>query len=343
MEEKTVAIRFENVSKKFIKSGGLFKKRRWLQAVSSVSFEIFRGEALAVVGESGCGKTTMARMLTKLTDPTSGRIIVGGKDIARHMPRNELKDFRSSVQIIFQDPFGSLNVAHKSRDIVGRAVEIHNPHLSHDEVDEAVFRLFEKVGLTPAEDYMEKYPNQLSGGQRQRIVIARAIAVNPSIVVADEPTSMLDVSIGIDILNLLLQLKRDENLTFMYITHNLASARYMADRIAVMYAGNCVEIGDIDDVIASPFHPYTVLLLASTPEPFREEEIVINASEQLPDLTDERPRCLFADRCPKVMDICRHQKPPVIDLHGRKVMCFLYQEHLNRADFQPQISVKDYA
>jgi peptide/nickel transport system ATP-binding protein len=343
MNAKETVIQFEHVSKKYSKNSGLFMPKKWLQAVNDVTFEIYRGEALAVVGESGCGKTTMAKMLTKLTDATQGKIIIDGADIALPMSADELKKYRSKVQIIFQDPFGSLNVAHKSRDIVGRAVEIHNPHLSHDQVDEAVYELFNKVGLTPAEDYMEKYPNQLSGGQRQRIGIARAIAVNPTILIADEPTSMLDVSIGIDIMNLLLQLKRDENLTFMYITHNLASARYMAERIAVMYAGSCVEIGDMSEVTRQPYHPYTVLLLASTPEPYREEEFVINASEQLPDLTDSRPRCLFADRCPKVMEICRQQKPPIVDIFNRKVMCFLYQDVDEKKTFEPQCGVKDYA
>ncbi|MCB9135114.1 MAG: ABC transporter ATP-binding protein [Anaerolineales bacterium] len=343
MNENKVTIQFEHVSKKFPKSGGLFTRRKWLNAVSDVTFDISPGEALAIVGESGCGKTTMAKMITKLLDPTSGKIFVDGRDVSHGMSPNELKAFRSKVQIIFQDPFGSLNIAHKTRDIVGRAVEIHNPHLSRHEVDETVFDIFEKVGLTPAEDYMEKYPNQLSGGQRQRIVIARAIAVNPSIIVADEPTSMLDVSIGIDIMNLLLKLKREENLTFMYITHNLASARYMAERIIVMYAGNCVEIGDINEVIQEPYHPYTVLLLASTPEPFREEEYIINASEQLPDLTDESPRCLFADRCPKVMDICRQQKPPIVEFQNRKVMCFLYADQGEQPQPQSLCAVKDYA
>ena len=341
MSERKVVIQFDHVSKKFPESGGLFRKKTWLSAVNDLSFEIHEGDALAIVGESGCGKTTTARMLTKLLDATSGKIWVNGEDIERDMNRQELKNFRSKVQMIFQDPFGSLNVSHKTRNIVGRAIEIHNPDLTREEVDEQVFSIFEKVGLTPAEDYMEKYPNQLSGGQRQRIVIARAIAVNPAIVVADEPTSMLDVSIGIDIMNLMLDLKRDQNLTFLYITHNLASARYMADRIAVMYAGNCVEIGDMESVIATPYHPYTVLLLASTPEPFREEQHQIHASEKLPDLTNDTPRCMFAERCPKAMPICREQRPPVYTVNGHKVMCFLYQDQDESC--QPLVTVKDYA
>ena len=327
---ENVAVKFDHVKKYFVKRQGLFGKAS-LKAVDDVSFEIRKGEILAVVGESGCGKSTMAKMLCKVYEPTEGSISVNGMDVTGHTGKKDVSRFRKEVQMIFQDPFGSLNPAHKAGRIVGRAVELHYPELSTAQVRERVVELFETVGLTPAADFMEKHPNQLSGGQRQRIVIARALAVKPSILVADEPTSMLDVSIGIDIMNLMLDLQKKEGLTYLYITHNLASARYMANRMVVMYAGNCVEQGGTDDIIQSPLHPYTVLLLSSTPEPFREEKLEIHASEDLPDLTGDMKQCPFASRCPRATDRCRKEKPENYVIGDRQVKCFLY-EHAKEGD-----------
>ena len=324
MENNTV-VKFDHVKKYFPKRTGLFGKSN-LKAVDDVSFEIKKGEILAVVGESGCGKSTLAKMLCKIYDATDGHIYVNNDVVAKLMNKKMTNKFRKEIQMIFQDPFGSLNPAHKTSYIVGRAVEIHYPNLSKAEVKKRVVDLFETVGLTPAADFMEKHPNQLSGGQRQRIVIARALAVQPSIIVADEPTSMLDVSIGIEIMNLMLELQKKEQLTYMYITHNLASARYMANRMIVMYAGNCVEQGNIDDIIERPLHPYTILLLSSTPEPFRKEKIIINASENLPDLTSDIQQCPFAERCPRATEKCRKAKPDNYTVDGRTVKCFLYED-----------------
>ncbi|MEH2935260.1 ABC transporter ATP-binding protein [Acutalibacter sp. JLR.KK004] len=336
---ENVAVKFDHVKKYFVKRQGLFGKAS-LKAVDDVSFEIRKGEILAVVGESGCGKSTMAKMLCKVYEPTEGSISVNGMDVTGHTGKKDVSRFRKEVQMIFQDPFGSLNPAHKAGRIVGRAVELHYPELSTAQVRERVVELFETVGLTPAADFMEKHPNQLSGGQRQRIVIARALAVKPSILVADEPTSMLDVSIGIDIMNLMLDLQKKEGLTYLYITHNLASARYMANRMVVMYAGNCVEQGGTDDIIQSPLHPYTVLLLSSTPEPFREEKLEIHASEDLPDLTGDMKQCPFASRCPRATDRCRKEKPENYVIGDRQVKCFLY-EHAKEGD-GPLVDVSIY-
>lgn len=336
---ENVAVKFDHVKKYFVKRQGLFGKAS-LKAVDDVSFEIRKGEILAVVGESGCGKSTMAKMLCKVYEPTEGSISVNGMDVTGHTGKKDVSRFRKEVQMIFQDPFGSLNPAHKAGRIVGRAVELHYPVLSTAQVRERVVELFETVGLTPAADFMEKHPNQLSGGQRQRIVIARALAVKPSILVADEPTSMLDVSIGIDIMNLMLDLQKKEGLTYLYITHNLASARYMANRMVVMYAGNCVEQGGTDDIIQSPLHPYTVLLLSSTPEPFREEKLEIHASEDLPDLTGDMKQCPFASRCPRATDRCRKEKPENYVIGDRQVKCFLY-EHAKEGD-GPLVDVSIY-
>ena len=336
---ENVAVKFDHVKKYFVKRQGLFGKAS-LKAVDDVSFEIRKGEILAVVGESGCGKSTMAKMLCKVYEPTEGSISVNGMDVTGHTGKKDVSRFRKEVQMIFQDPFGSLNPAHKAGRIVGRAVELHYPELSTAQVRERVVELFETVGLTPAADFMAKHPNQLSGGQRQRIVIARALAVKPSILVADEPTSMLDVSIGIDIMNLMLDLQKKEGLTYLYITHNLASARYMANRMVVMYAGNCVEQGSTDDIIQSPLHPYTVLLLSSTPEPFREEKLEIHASEDLPDLTGDMKQCPFASRCPRATDRCRKEKPENYVIGDRQVKCFLY-EHAKEGD-GPLVDVSIY-
>ena len=336
---ENVAVKFDHVKKYFVKRQGLFGKAS-LKAVDDVSFEIRKGEILAVVGESGCGKSTMAKMLCKVYEPTEGSISVNGMDVTGHTGKKDVSRFRKEVQMIFQDPFGSLNPAHKAGRIVGRAVELHYPELSTAQVRERVVELFETVGRTPAADVMEKHPNQLSGGQRQRIVIARALAVKPSILVADEPTSMLDVSIGIDIMNLMLDLQKKEGLTYLYITHNLASARYMANRMVVMYAGNCVEQGGTDDIIQSPLHPYTVLLLSSTPEPFREEKLEIHASEDLPDLAGDMKQCPFASRCPRATDRCRKEKPENYVIGDRQVKCFLY-EHAKEGD-GPLVDVSIY-
>jgi peptide/nickel transport system ATP-binding protein len=315
-------IEYRNVCKNFPVKGKFFNPAS-LHAVTNVSFSIEEGHTLALVGESGCGKTTLARLLMKLHEPSSGSILVDGKDIAEERGREALRGFRGKIQMIFQDPFGSLNPAHSAGEIIGRAVSLHAK--KGGETKARVVKLLELVGLTPAEDFIGKHPAQLSGGQRQRIVIARALAVNPSIIVADEPTSMLDVSIGIDIMNLLIELKEKQGLTMMYITHNLASARYMADHMAVMYAGACVEYGAIDAMIEEPCHPYTILLLNSTPEPFREEKTLIAAKEENPDLISGKPQCMFCGRCPLASDRCFNSEPPEMIFGDRRVKCFLYE------------------
>lgn len=338
MEAKKIKVQFKRV-KKYFPSGGLLHKQ-YIRAVNDVSFDMREGEILAVVGESGCGKTTLARMLMKLHDATAGEITVDGRDIAKPMNRGEVKRFHTQIQMIFQDPFASLNPAHTIQNIIARAITLHNRGIGGPEVYDCARNLLTLVGLTPPEDFMGKHPAQLSGGQRQRIVIARALAVDPSILVADEPTSMLDVSIGIDIMNLLLELKEKKRLTMMYITHNLASARYIADSMVVMYAGNAVEYGAIDDIIAQPLHPYTVLLLSSTPEPFREEPLAIRASEELPDLRVEQRGCHFCKRCPRATERCRSQIPPDYEVDGRRVKCFLYEDA--RSVDVPPVDVRIY-
>jgi peptide/nickel transport system ATP-binding protein len=333
-------IEYRNIYKNFPIKGKFFERKN-LHAVSNVSFSIEEGHTLAVVGESGCGKTTLARLLLKLHEPSAGDILVDGESINAVKGRGAVRDFRSRIQMIFQDPFGSLNPAHTAGDIIGRAVTLHAREIKKAEKRGRVTSLLELVGLTPAEDFIGKHPAQLSGGQRQRIVIARALAVNPSIIVADEPTSMLDVSIGIDIMNLLLELKEKQRLTMMYITHNLASARYMADHMAVMYAGTCVEYGPIDDMIERPCHPYTILLLNSTPEPFRKKKTSIEAKEKNPDLVSGKKQCMFSNRCPLARDRCCATEPPEYIFGERRIKCYLY-EHTELTDI-PRINAAIYA
>lgn len=332
-------IEFRQVSKKFPVKGKFFGKR-YLHAVKEVSFSVEEGHTLAIVGESGCGKTTIARLLMKLHEPTSGQILIDNEDIGAQRSRRATWKYREKIQMIFQDPFASLNPAYSIGAILSRAVSLHNKKMSAKQVKEQMISLLESVGLTPPEDFIPKHPAMLSGGQRQRIVIARALAVNPSIIVADEPTSMLDVSIGIDIMNLLLDLKEKQGLTMLYITHNFPSARYMADEMAVVYGGTCVEYGKVDDVIDMPCHPYTVLLLNSTPEPFREERFEIHASEEGADLISNKPQCMFCNRCPMVQERCFNTEPPEFVFGDRRIKCYLYED---MDALKPVVDISIYA
>lgn len=340
MAEASKKIEFRSVSKNFPVKGTKLFQKSMLHAVKDVSFSLEEGHTLALVGESGCGKTTIARLLMKLHDPTNGQIFVNGQDIWSEKGRRADWRYRQQIQMVFQDPFASLNPAYTVGSILARAISLHHKKMSSKEVQEKVVSLLMLVGLTPPGDFMSKHPAMLSGGQRQRIVIARALAVNPSILVADEPTSMLDVSIGIEIMNLLLELKEKQNLTMLYITHNFPSARYMADEMAVVYGGTLVEYGKSDSIIENPCHPYTVLLLNSTPEPFRENKITINASEEGADLISGKPQCMFCNRCPLAQDRCFNTEPPEYTFGDRRVKCYLYE---SMEDLKPKVNISVYS
>jgi peptide/nickel transport system ATP-binding protein len=240
-----------------------FKK---LHAVDDVSFTLEPGRITALVGESGSGKSTVARLLSRLYTPTDGTISFRGEDVSRVRGRRALLAYRSEVQMIFQDPFASLNPVKKVQHHIERPLLIHGL-VPRRQVDTRVRELLETVGLLPPDEVAQKYPHQLSGGQRQRVAIARALAVEPAVVLADEPISMLDVSIRIGLLNLMADLKRELGIAFLYITHDIASARYVADEVLVMYAGRIVEQGPTDEVLHSPLHAYTRLLLSAVPNP----------------------------------------------------------------------------
>ncbi len=246
--------------------GGMFSRGR-VRALGGVDLDIAHGEVVALVGESGSGKSTLARCLARLEQPSAGTFLFEGRDILRTEPRRPSRDYRSAVQMIFQDPFGSLNPVHRVGHFLERPLRLHDAAAGRSAIEEAQRRLMAKVDL-PAE-LLDRYPHELSGGQRQRIAIARALAVNPRLILADEPTSMLDVSVRIGVLNLMRTLCEQQGISMLYITHDLASARYLADRIVVMFAGEFVEGGDAMTLLAQPAHPYTKLLISAVPDPRR--------------------------------------------------------------------------
>jgi peptide/nickel transport system ATP-binding protein len=298
---------------KYFRVGNALIDRSRVHAVEDVSFALRPGTITALVGESGSGKSTVARLLAKLYEPTSGRVLFEGSDIAKKRRRSQVLRYRSQVQMIFQDPFGSLNPAKTVRHHLARPLQIHHV-VPHDRIEERIYELLDTVGLVPPEKLATKYPHELSGGQRQRVAIARALAVGPSVVVADEPISMLDVSIRIGILNLMLDLKEQHDLAFLYVTHDLASARYVADDVLVMYAGQIVEQGPAEQVLSRPLHPYTELLLASVPDPSVGERAEIVVHKGLAAAAVDPPDgCRFVGRCPIAIDVCSRITPPLTE------------------------------
>lgn len=304
-----------------------FAPPRVVHAVEDVSLALIPGRALALVGESGCGKTTVARMLARLYEPTSGVIRYRGVP-ATGQSRAALLMYRRHVQLVFQDPFSSLNPVHSVRYHLGRVLRLHERAHSRAEETAQILALLETVSLTPAAQFIEKFPHELSGGQRQRVSIARALAAGPQVLLADEPVSMLDVSIRLGILNLLLRLKQEEHLAVLFITHDIASARYFAEETLVMYAGQCVEGGPSDDIIQQPKHPYTQLLISAAPDPNRPASAKpLPARGEIPSLITPPTGCRFHPRCPHAMPICRERFPGRSDLgNGHWAHCFLYGE-----------------
>jgi peptide/nickel transport system ATP-binding protein len=283
--------------------GGGWRPQR-LHALSGASFTLARGEIVAVVGESGSGKSTLGRLLTRLEQPTSGRIRLDGEDVLHTQPSRPSRAYRSRVQMIFQDPFGSLNPAHTILHHITRPLLIHGK-ATEPTARQRALTLLETVGLAPASDFVDKHPHALSGGQRQRVAIARALAAEPDLLIADEPTSMLDVSIRMDVLHLLQRLRDERNLALLLITHDLAAARYLADRVLVMYAGQLMEELPAKTLGRRARHPYTRLLVAASPRPGADLHATLPAKSGLPKNIDPQPGCPFADRCHEATDACR--------------------------------------
>lgn len=318
MEDQTVGyqnlLEVHGLSKEF--PVGVFGGKRLVHAVEDADFNVRRGQVVALVGESGSGKTTTLRMIARLIPVTRGEIRFKGRSLLKEEPHEATLEYRRQVQYIFQDPFASLNAVHTIEHHLARPLLIHQKTTSPRETHEKVCDLLETVDLKPAEIIAARYPHQLSGGQRQRVAIARALAVDPELILADEPISMLDVSIRMGVLNLIERLKEDRGISFVYITHDLASARYIGDTILVMYAGRIMEGGESEAVMKEPAHPYTRLLLSAVPDPRAglRTGSRSQARGEVPSLIDPPPGCPFATRCPSRMQICQQVIPDPVRL-----------------------------
>jgi oligopeptide transport system ATP-binding protein len=319
---KSVLLDIKDLTKYFPVGGGMFAGRRGVvKAVDGVSLKIYKGETLGLVGESGCGKTTLGRLIMKLEKPTGGSIFFEEDDILQYAG-SDLKEFRKNVQLIFQDPYTSLNPRRNAGSIVGEALLVHNVARGN-ELEKETARLMEVVGLT--REQMHRYPHEFSGGQRQRIGVARALALNPELIIADEPVSALDVSIQAQILNLLKDLQRDFNLTYLFISHDLSVIGHMSDRIAVMYLGKIVELAEREPLFKAPFHPYTEALLSAIPVPdpaMKKKRVVLMGD--IPSPLSPPAGCSFHPRCPYRMDICDTIEPELMDKgKGHYAACHL--------------------
>jgi oligopeptide/dipeptide ABC transporter ATP-binding protein len=323
--EKEPLIKVTKLKKYFpVRKGLLRREERFVKAVDDVNFEIGRGENLALVGESGCGKTTTARLILRLVDPTSGSINFAGKELF-NLNEEELRLIRPQMQLVFQDPYASLNPRKTIRQILGKPFSLHRG-LRKENIENDVLRLLDMVGLSPPALFVDRYPHEFSGGQRQRICIARAIALNPSFVVADEPVSALDVSVRAQILNLLKDLQAKLGITYLLITHDLAVVRSVSNRVAVMYLGKLVEMGNVSGLFKQPLHPYTEALLSATPIPdpqkSRSRERTILRGD-VPSPIDPPPGCRFHTRCPSSMKKCEESEPQLVKVNDRLVACHL--------------------
>jgi peptide/nickel transport system ATP-binding protein len=315
----------QNLKKLFF--AGSVISRQCICAAQEISFSLYPGHVTALVGESGSGKSTTARMLVRLYKPTSGDILFRGENVLKKRGRRAMLSYRSYVQMIFQDPFSSLNPVHIVRHHLARPLILHKRMKKGEDLEGKMCELLRRVALTPEQDFLDKYPHQLSGGQRQRVAIARVLAVEPEVILADEPISMLDVSIRMGILNLMERLRDEENISFLYVTHDLASARYFSNWIMVMYAGFIVEGGPAEELIQEPMHPYTQLLLSSVPDPNRglRKDSEVDAKGEVPTLTPSTVGCPFRPRCKFAMDECALQMPPITTTPtGHWVRCYKY-------------------
>jgi peptide/nickel transport system ATP-binding protein len=298
----------DSVDKDFI-LGGTFFNQTVLRALSGVSLKLASGRALALVGESGSGKSTCARMLARVYQPTRGTITFEGEDVTRFSGKR-LARYRSDVQMVFQDPFGSLNPTQTIGYHLERPLRLHRPDLQGKAVQQEMLALLDRVGLRPAADYLKRRPHELSGGQRQRVAIARALSVQPVVLLADEPTSMLDVSVRLGILNLLEDMKVQRQLAALYITHDIATARYFAEDTAVLYAGHLVEQGPSEEITERPQHPYTQLLIEAVPNPARKISTTrTRRAVDIPLWTAQSKGCPFVSRCARVTAICKEVMP----------------------------------
>ena len=318
-------LRVEDLKIYYPVAGSGFGKKEFVKAVDGVTFEVKKGEVFGIVGESGCGKSTLGRGVCKLENLTSGHVYLDGEDITEYNDRR-MRSIRKKVQMVFQDPYASLNPRMSVFDIIAEPLLVHHLYQDKADLEKKVLDLLHRVGL---DDYhANRYPHEFSGGQRQRIGIARALAVEPSLIIADEPVSALDVSIQAQVLNLLNELKHDLDLTYIFVAHDLSVVEYISDRVGVMYLGNFVEVGEKEKIYSNPMHPYTQALLSAVPVPHptaKRERILLEGS--IPSAHKPPTGCKFHTRCPKCMECCKTQAPERYEVDdGHYVYCHLYDK-----------------
>lgn len=325
-DEKKVLMKVRNLTKEFkIKASKFGERPQILHAVNDVSVDIYEGETLGIIGESGCGKSTFGKTLIQLHKATSGSVEYDGRDVFS-LQGKELKDLKKDIQMVFQDPYSSLDPRKTAAKIIAEPLVVHKLETDKKRQDDKVLGLMREVGLDV--QHVNRFPHEFSGGQRQRINVARALALNPKLIICDEPVSALDVSIQAQVLNLFNRLQREYNLTYVFISHDLGVIKHVSDRIAIMYLGRIVELCDADKLYDNPLHPYTKALLSAIPveSPFEKKDRIVLKGD-IPSPIGDQAGCPLAGRCPQCMERCRKEVPELIKQEeGHQVACFLYHE-----------------